>query len=87
MRKLASERGKQVANRRGGGGKWVENRKKILNSGNEPKNILKAKKLAFSGAKNELVFERKNAQTNRRMEPKTWKLENGRWKMGHSSRN
>jgi hypothetical protein len=57
MRRLASERGKQLANRRGGGGKCVENGKKILNSGNEPKNILKAKELAPSGAKNELVFK------------------------------
>jgi hypothetical protein len=87
MRKLASERGKQVANRRAGGQKCVENREKILNRGNEPKNLLKAKELAFSGAKNELVFECKKAQTNRRMEPKAWKLENGRWKLGHSSRN
>jgi hypothetical protein len=62
MRKLASKRGKQVANRRGGGGKCVENRKQILNSGNEPKNILKVKDLAFSGAKNELVFEGKRTQ-------------------------
>ncbi|MGD0457614.1 MAG: hypothetical protein ABSC21_07695 [Terriglobia bacterium] len=74
MRKLASERGKQVANRLGGGGKWVENRKKILNSGNEPKNILKAKELAFSGAQNELVFERKKAQSKRKMGPKTREL-------------
>jgi hypothetical protein len=75
MRKLASERGKGVRNRPGGGGKCVENRKKILNRGNEPKNILIAKELAFSGAKNELVFECKNAQTKRKMEPKTWKME------------
>jgi hypothetical protein len=68
MRRLASERGKQVANRRGGGGKCVENRKKILNSGNEPKNILKAKELAFSGAKNELVFECNKPQSK----PKKW---------------
>ena len=70
MRKLASERGKGVRNRRGGGGKCVENRKKILNRGNEPKNVLKAKELAFSGAKNELVFERKKAQSKRKMGPK-----------------
>ena len=70
MRKLASERGKQVANRRGSGGKCVENGKKILNRGNEPKNVLKGKGLAFLGAKNELVFERKKAQTKRKMGPK-----------------
>jgi hypothetical protein len=43
--------------RRGGGRECLENRKKILNSGNEPKNMLTAKELAFSGAKKELVFE------------------------------
>jgi hypothetical protein len=79
MRKLASERGKQVANRRGGVQKCVENRKKILNRGNEPKNMLKAKELAFSRAQNELVFERKIGQTNRKMELKN--LEIGKWKM------
>jgi hypothetical protein len=56
MRKLARERGKGLTDGRGGEGKYVENRKKILNSGNEPKNILKAKELVFSGAQNELVF-------------------------------
>jgi hypothetical protein len=70
MRKLASERGKQVANRRGGGGKCVENRKKILNRGNEPKNVLKGKELTLSGAKNELVFERKKGQSKRKIRPK-----------------
>jgi len=49
--------------------------KKILNRGNEPENVLKAKELAFSEVQNELVFERKNAQTNRRMGPKCWKME------------
>jgi hypothetical protein len=82
MRKLASERGKGVRNRPGGGGKWVENRKKILNSGNEPKNILKAKELAFPGAKNELVFERKKGQSKRKMGPKIWKMETGKSKLG-----
>jgi len=74
MRKLASERGKGFADGRGGGGKCVENRKKILNRGNEPKNMLKAKELAFSGAKNELVFERKKAQSKRKMGPKLEEL-------------
>jgi hypothetical protein len=81
MRKLASERGKQVANRRGGGGKCVENRKKILNRGNEPKSLLKVKELDLSGAKNELVFGRKKAQTKRKTWPKCWKLENRNWKI------
>jgi hypothetical protein len=71
MRRLASERGKQVANCRGGGGKCVENRKKIPNSGNEPKNILKAKELAFSEAKNKLVFECNKPKSKPRKWPKT----------------
>jgi hypothetical protein len=74
MRRLASERGKRVRNRPGGGGKCVENRKKILNRGNEPKNMLKAKELTFSGAQNELVFERKKAQSKRKMGAKIGEL-------------
>ena len=62
MRRLASERAKGVRDRRGGRGKCVENRKKILNSGNEPKNVLQTKELTFSEAKNELVFEGKRTQ-------------------------
>jgi hypothetical protein len=62
MRRLASERAKGVRDQRGGRGKCVENRKKILNSGNEPKNVLKTQELPFSGAKNELVFEGKRTQ-------------------------
>jgi hypothetical protein len=62
MRRLASERAKGVRDRRGGRGKCVENRKKILNSGNEPKNVLKTQELAFSAAKNELVLEGKRTQ-------------------------
>jgi hypothetical protein len=34
----------------------------MLNSGNEPKDLLKRKELAFFGAKNELVFECKRTQ-------------------------
>jgi len=74
MRKLASERGKEVANRPGGGGKCVEKRKKILNSGNEPKNVLQTQELAVLGAKNELVFERKKGQSKRKMGPKTCEM-------------
>ena len=68
--RLASERAKGVRDQRGGSGKCVENRKKILNSGNEPKNVLKTKELSFSGAKNELVFERKKGQTKPKKRPK-----------------
>jgi hypothetical protein len=62
MRRLASERAKGVADRRGGRAKCAENRKKILNSGNEPKNVLKTQDLASSEAKNELAFECKRTQ-------------------------
>ena len=91
MREFARERGMGVGNRRGGGGKCVENRTKILNSGNEPKNVLKAKEFALSGAQNKLVFERKKGQSNPKKRPgirKLWgtewgeKLENGNWELG-----
>jgi len=51
---------------------------------------LKIKELAFLGAKNELVFERKKGQSNPKKQPgirKLWgiewrkKLENGNWKL------
>ncbi len=47
----------------------AEKAEKILNRGNEPKDLLKRKELSFSGAKNELVFECKKRQS---------KLRNGR---------
>jgi len=71
MRRLASERAKGVRGRRGGSGKCVENRKKILNSGNEPKNVLQAKELAFSEAKNELVMEPNELKSKPKKWPKT----------------
>jgi hypothetical protein len=48
-------------------GKWFENRKKILNRGNELKDLLKAKGLEFFGVENELVFERKKGQKSRQL--------------------
>ncbi len=57
MKNAATARGKGFTDRRTGGGKCAENRKKILNSGNEPKNVLKAKDLEFSEAQNKLLFE------------------------------
>ena len=47
----------------------TENAEKILNRGNEPKDLLKRKELSFSGAQNELVFEGQKCQS---------KLRNGR---------
>jgi hypothetical protein len=81
MRKLASERGKQVANRRGGGGKCVENREKILNRGNELNKSFRISTSTKKRTQNELVFERKKGQTKRKMGPKCWKLETGKWKL------
>jgi len=62
----ARERGSKLARR---WAKYVENRKKILNSGNELKNVLQTNDLAFSGAKNELVFECKKGQSNPKICP------------------
>jgi hypothetical protein len=71
MRRLASERAKGVADRRGGRAKCVENRKKILNSGNEPKNVVTTKELSSSGAKNELVFKANELKSKPKKWPKT----------------
>ena len=46
------ERGKEIRKRPAGGGKRQENAKKILNRGNEPKDLLKTQHLEFFGAKN-----------------------------------
>ena len=70
IRRVAGERGVGVGSRRGGGGKCVEKRKKILNRGNEPNNVLNTKDLAFLGAKNELVFECKRTQIKPQKEAK-----------------
>ena len=72
MRKLTSDRGTGVASK---------TEKRYQNSGNELKDLLEAKDLALFGAKNELVFERKNAQTNPKMRPKKRKMEAGKWKL------
>jgi hypothetical protein len=63
MMKVPADRSQGVPNRAAGGGKSAQNAKKILNRGNEPKNLLTAKELAFSGAQNELVFERSKRQS------------------------
>ena len=70
VRKLARARGKEVRNRPGGGGKWGEDSKKILNRRNEAKDLLKTKELAFFRAQNELVFAGKKSQSNRKMGPR-----------------
>jgi hypothetical protein len=71
-------------------GKSAQNAKKILNRGNEPKNLLKAKELAFSGAQNEPKFQGQKPQSKLRIRPKNddllgieqnRKLENGNSKI------
>ena len=55
MKDAATARGKGFQDRRGAGGNRREDRKNILDRGNELKDLLKGKELAFSGDKNELV--------------------------------
>jgi hypothetical protein len=62
----------------------------MLNSGNEPKNVFKAKELAFLGAKNELVFQCQKTQSKRKIgankcdsETGSWKIEAGNTHLGH----
>jgi hypothetical protein len=70
--------------------KCAGSRKKILNRGNEPKNLFKAKELAFLGAKNELVFQCQKTQTKRKIgankydsETGNRKIEAGNTHLGH----
>ena len=53
MESAGRERGKGIRKRPAEGGKRSENAKKILNRGNEPKDLLKSRHLALFGAKNE----------------------------------
>jgi hypothetical protein len=53
MESVGREPGKEIPKQPAGGGKRHENAKKILNRGNEPKDLLKTQHLAFFGAKNE----------------------------------
>jgi|SRR5271157_2843387 len=62
MGNAATECAQGVRNRPLEGGELARNTKKILNSGNEPKNVLTTKGLSFSGPKNELVFEGKRTE-------------------------
>jgi hypothetical protein len=61
--------------------KCAGNRKKILNRGNEPKNVFKAKELAFLGAKNELVFQCQKTQSKRKIGANKYDSETGNWKI------
>jgi hypothetical protein len=53
MESATRERGKEMRKRPAEGGKRQENAKKILNRGNEPKDLLKIQHLAIFAAKNE----------------------------------
>src|SRR5208337_1308464 len=52
------------------GGKRQGNGKKMLFLRNEPTDLVQTRDLAFSNAKNELVFERKKGQTKPKKGPK-----------------
>jgi hypothetical protein len=72
MKSTGRECGKKVGRRPAEGEEWQENAKKILNRGNELKELLKTNDLAFFGAKNELktnsVFSAKRARSKRKNE-------------------
>ena len=53
MESAGGERGKEIRKRPAGGGKRQGNAKKILNRGNEPKDLVKTQDLAVFLAKNE----------------------------------
>jgi hypothetical protein len=53
MESAGRERGKEIRKRPAGSGKRHENAKKILNRGNEPKDVLKIQHLSVFRAKNE----------------------------------
>jgi hypothetical protein len=55
-----ADRSQGVLNRAAGGRKSAQNAKKILNRGNEPKNLLKVKGLAFQELKTNPVFTATN---------------------------
>jgi hypothetical protein len=54
MESAGRERGKETGRQPQEGGREQENAKKILNRGNEPKDLLKTQHLAVFRAKNEL---------------------------------
>jgi hypothetical protein len=54
MKTAGTERGKEIGKQPAGGAKRQENTKKMLNSGNELKDLLETQHLAVFGVKNEL---------------------------------
>ena len=69
MIKAPADRSQGVPNRAAGGWKSAQNAKKILNRGNEAKNILTTKELAFLGAQNEPNFQCQKSQSKLRIRP------------------
>jgi hypothetical protein len=74
MKNAATKRRKGIQNQPWSGGKPAENEKKMLFRRNEPKVLLKIKRLAFLGAQNELLFECKKCPSKRKSWPKTHAL-------------
>ena len=90
MKDAATRREKGVRDRRGGGGRCAENTKKILNSGNKPKESLKIQDLAFSGAKNEpeinLISVQKTAiEAEKQVSRAEFQVSGARGKIGNNS--
>jgi hypothetical protein len=69
MRERAGQHGKGVGNRRGGDGKCVEKRKKILNRRNELNKSFRINKSAKKETQNERFLGTKKAKTNAKMWP------------------
>jgi len=67
MEKAGKERAKGVRRSARRSQKMGRRYKKILNRRNKATDLLKGKELAFSSAKNELVFERKEAPSKRKI--------------------
>ncbi len=66
MENAGTEGAKGIQNQHAGGAKRFRNAKKILNRGNEPKDLLKKQDLAFSAPQNKLFFECKKPRSKRR---------------------
>jgi len=62
MSSALNDRGKEIGNHSAGDAEQQENGKKMLNSGNELKDLLKTRHLAFFRAKNELKTNPKRTQ-------------------------
>jgi hypothetical protein len=69
MESAGTEGAKGIQNQHAGGAKRFGNAKKILNRGNEPKDLLETQHLAVFGAKNELktnsILSAKSADQSR----------------------